>query len=269
MVHFFADRNVFPRSSTFRKVNVPMTNPLIQLWHRVVSGGIWTNEKIIFYPKLRSFYAKRIPESPLIFDVGANRGQTIKFFQSIFKKPIIHAFEPSSVVLDELRKFESDSVFLHLFALGAKSEMKTFYECVFDEVSSLQKPDINSAYFKFKSKVLLTKPEDMLQEKVVSVRTIDEIVSENHIECINVLKIDVEGHELEVLRGATKSLGKGIIKYLQLEAHVDGQYSVGPNEIEAFLKTYNYKKSAEIKHGFGNFYDMIFQPLSQAGVASV
>jgi FkbM family methyltransferase len=241
-----------------------MTHKLVKLWYRIVSGGIWTNEKVIFYPKLKKFYAGRIKKSPVIFDVGANRGQTIKFFQSTFKEPLVYAFEPSDTVFDELRKLESKTVILHHFALGEKSEDKIFYECVFDEVSSLQKPDISSDYFKFKSKVLLTKPDKMLKEKFVAVRTIDEIVKEIGIECIDILKIDVEGHELEVLKGAKDSLSKGIIVYLQLEAHADGQYSIGPNEIEIFLQTYGYIKSAQFKHGFGNFYDLIFEPQLQA-----
>jgi len=33
-------------------------------------------------------------KNPIIFDVGANEGQSIKRFKSIFPKSIIHSFEP-------------------------------------------------------------------------------------------------------------------------------------------------------------------------------
>ena len=37
---------------------------------------------------------KRLDNKPIIFDVGANQGQSIKRFKSIFSDPIIHSFEP-------------------------------------------------------------------------------------------------------------------------------------------------------------------------------
>ena len=47
--------------------------------------------------------------------------------------------------------------------------------------------------------------------------TIDEIVSEYNLEYIDFIKIDIEGHELEALKGAAKSLASGMIKALAFE----------------------------------------------------
>jgi FkbM family methyltransferase len=44
--------------------------------------------------------------------------------------------------------------------------------------------------------------------------TIDEIVSEYNLEYIDFIKIDIEGHELEALKGAGKTLASGMIKAL-------------------------------------------------------
>jgi len=52
---------------------------------------------------------------------------------------------------------------------------------------------------------------------VVDTITIDEIVSEYNLEYIDFIKIDIEGHELEALKGAGKSLASGIIKALTFE----------------------------------------------------
>ena len=61
------------------------------------------NERMFFYPKLKSFYKKAynnlLPKNLVtIFDVGANKGQSIDFFCKIFQNPIIHAFEPNPVL---------------------------------------------------------------------------------------------------------------------------------------------------------------------------
>ena len=55
------------------------------------------NEKIFFYPKLKSFYknASININSPVILDVGANKGQSIDFFKSIYPDCLIYAFEPN------------------------------------------------------------------------------------------------------------------------------------------------------------------------------
>jgi len=47
--------------------------------------------------------------------------------------------------------------------------------------------------------------------------TNDEIVSEYNLEYIDFIKIDLEGHELEALKGAGKSLASGMIKALAFE----------------------------------------------------
>ena len=44
----------------------------------------------------KKFYNEIISKkNPVIFDIGANKGQTIEFFLKIFKNPKIYAFEPS------------------------------------------------------------------------------------------------------------------------------------------------------------------------------
>jgi hypothetical protein len=48
------------------------------------------NERMLFYPKLKSFYRNKVYNNLLpknlvtIFDVGANKGQSIDFFCKIF-----------------------------------------------------------------------------------------------------------------------------------------------------------------------------------------
>ena len=50
--------------------------------------------------------------NPLIFDIGANRGQSIDRFKKIFKNPIIHSFEPNP---DEFKKLKKNMVMIKTF----------------------------------------------------------------------------------------------------------------------------------------------------------
>ena len=54
-------------------------------------------------------------------------------------------------------------------------------------------------------------------EESIELYNLDEYVKSNNIPYIILLKIDVEGYELEVLKGGSSVLGEGRIKYIQFE----------------------------------------------------
>ena len=66
--------------------------------------------------------------NPVVFDVGANKGQSVEKFKKIFNDPIVHSFEPNKDVYDIMyAKFKNDDkVFCNNFALGNKIEDKHF-----------------------------------------------------------------------------------------------------------------------------------------------
>ena len=65
-------------------------------------------------------------DNPLIFDVGANKGQSIRRFKNIFPRSTIHAFEPIKEEFVKLQdEFKNDkSIFLNNFALGDSLDQK-------------------------------------------------------------------------------------------------------------------------------------------------
>ena len=42
-------------------------------------------------------------DNPIIFDVGANTGQSVNRFKRIFNDPVIHSFEPQHNVFKQLQ----------------------------------------------------------------------------------------------------------------------------------------------------------------------
>ena len=59
---------------------------------------------------------------PIIFDVGANVGQTLDKFKKLWPESIIHCFEPITEFYDTLLKnsLKYDEVSCHNFAFGDK-----------------------------------------------------------------------------------------------------------------------------------------------------
>src|SRR5438105_253997 len=69
-------------------------------------------------------------DRPLIFDAGANWGQSIENFLRHFERPIIHSFEPDTDAFSELQRRFSGVPDLHLnpLALGAQCGSGLFLE---------------------------------------------------------------------------------------------------------------------------------------------
>lgn len=55
------------------------------------------------------------------------------------------------------------------------------------------------------------------QKEQIEIKTLDEYCEDEGISEINLLKIDVEGHELEVLNGAMDMISSGNIQYITFE----------------------------------------------------
>ena len=76
---------------------------------------------------------------------------------------------------------------------------------------------------------------------------------------IDLIKIDVEGHELKVLKGLFYNPLRSRVKFIQVEVHNDDLYEGQiKNEIIDLLELNNFYIYKEIKHGFGSFSDIIF-----------
>ncbi len=149
---------------------------------------------------------RRWSSNDIIFDVGANDGRTIRRVQHQLNSPRILAFEPVSstyqVLVDRTSQYENVSTFQ--MALGAKQREATIYLNEIAEMNSLS-PEWGSP----------------IGTEVVEVSTVDAVMKEQGIQFIHLLKIDTEGHDLEVLKGAQEALSSGRIAIVQVEVGFD------------------------------------------------
>jgi FkbM family methyltransferase len=134
-----------------------------------------------------------------------------------------------------------------------------FYESVLDETSTFSLPDENSQYLKNKNRILFQKNENAFRKVTAKITTIDQFIEENKISYVDILKIDVEGFELEVLNGARNALVKGEIGIIQLERHSDDMRVDRHPLIHELLLKNGYRQIKEIKHPFGDFHEILYQ----------
>jgi len=86
----------------------------------------------------------------------------------------------------------------------------------------------------------LNKPstEDTKSEDI-KVKTIDYVLNEFETTTTDLLKIDVEGYEIQVLEGARKSLTEKKINFIYLETGLDDRFN-SIQSLNDFLKPIGY-----------------------------
>lgn len=239
-----------------------MLKKIRKFYIRVISETMWLLEKVFFYKKLSKVIIKSriLSNSSIVFDVGANRGQSIAFFKKMFPLVTVLAFEPSPRVFLKLQKKWENKKNISLFelALGAAKGETVFFEHLLDETSTMSPPNPNSTWQKRKNRILLVRDSNSFEETLVQVTTLDIFCAENGIRQIDLLKIDVEGFEYNVLKGAQNVLMKGAIKAIQIKRHMDDMRIDNSSQINEFLNYFNFNLWASIKHTVGNYYEDIY-----------
>ena len=230
---------------------------------RLISYLIGLNEAIQFYPKLKRFYKQALPANPRIFDVGANKGQSADFFFSIRPDAQITSFEPNPRLFQLLTQKYKGKTNINLVNKGVShaKQVLTFYINKLDLTSSFEALNPTSKYLAKKAQVMGVKPTEIISETIeIETIALRDYIQEQQITHIDVLKIDTEGHELKCLKGLFPNSGCQIDR-VQLENHQDDMYqSMDTFEsIQAFLLENGYTVEITIKHGFGDFYEMIFK----------
>jgi len=160
---------------------------------------------------LKYLLQKSDPEKLLcIFDVGANKGQFLGLVtENLRQQPhVTHCFEPGLTTFNILTGAvaKKTPVILNNFALSkARGKSTLYYDKAGSGLASLTKRDLSHVNKPFESS------EDVLVE------TLDAYCEKNNIAFIDLLKIDVEGHELDVLSGANDMLRHGKIGLITFE----------------------------------------------------
>jgi FkbM family methyltransferase len=176
-----------------------------------------------------------VSASPLIFDIGANMGQTVKNFRNTFQNPHIHAFEPGHVAFTALKKNYGSyrDITLNNMALGSSKETRTFLENEHNDMSSF----------------LETGSEgwgSIAERNPVKINTVDDYCDARQIEKIDILKSDTQGFDLEVLKGAERTIARGGIYLVYLEITFAELYKGLPpaDEIMRFLREHHFSPVA-------------------------
>lgn len=145
-----------------------------------------------------NLWVKLITNSKLVFDVGANTGIYSLVAKAINPSAEVYAFEPIPWVFEKMK---------HNFLLNNYS-VKEYDFALSDytgTASIFLEEDQAHVYSVTVNKNMLEQSKPAVEKQIKTI-TLADVIEQNQIQHIDVLKIDVETHEAEVLRGMGKYL---------------------------------------------------------------
>jgi FkbM family methyltransferase len=147
--------------------------------------------------ELLELLASNAPQ--VVYDVGANVGTWTLLAKAIFPQCNVHAFEPLANHVTKFREHTARvaGVHLHEVALGSVSGKQVMHVTSLSDASSLLEVGLEMEQ-RFNV-------SEASQEQV-AVERLDHYIDKNKVPFPDLIKLDVQGYEMEVLRGGERCL---------------------------------------------------------------
>jgi FkbM family methyltransferase len=177
--------------------------------------GIGSGIEVVSSGEKTMFGVLRQQFSPpyCIFDVGSNKGQFLQLVLENIERDLlsIHCFEPGHDAFKALAAFSGRVKEINgsrLNNIGVSKEPGTavlHFDQVGSVLASLTKRKLDHIGIEFE------------KTEQVEITTIDQYCRENNVDHIHLLKIDVEGHEFDVITGAKEMFESSSIDMVSFE----------------------------------------------------
>ena len=225
-------------------------------------SAIFFFDIIDFYhqKKILNFFKKKKINIRSFVDVGSHKGKYFDLFAKDYKIKKSLLIEPQKqyfhYLKNKYKKFKNINIFN--CAVSNKNGASLFYINHHDLTSSLNSLNHKNTFLKFKSRLFGVEPKNMIKKKVrVKITTLNNILKKIKIEHLDLVKIDTEGHELQVLQGIGKKIKK--IKIFLIEFRNDNVYrKYNSAKIHNNLIKNNFYLSKIFKFPFSTWEDRIY-----------
>ena len=227
--------------------------------------------KIIFFDILDKYFhqkniitylKKNIKNIEVFFDIGSHKGTYTDLIIKEYKVRKVVMVDPQKNIFKFIKKkyVNNKIVKTYNFAISDKKKKQTLYINKHDLTSSLTQIDKKNSYLNLKAKLFGGTINDLIQNKyMVNSCRLSEIIKKNSVNKIDLLKIDTEGHELQVLKGAGSFL-KNKVNFMLIEIHNSNIFiDYDAKKIHNFLKKNKFILRKKYKFPFTTWEDRIYK----------
>lgn len=177
---------------------------------------------------------KKIKNINTLIDVGSNKGQFVLLCIKFFPNLLIYSFEPIKEALIKQKNLLSfkNNIYFYNTGIGNKNKIINFFITNRADSSSFltinKSKNYNKNYY-------------VKEKRKIKIQKLDQILNNKKLIKPVLIKIDVQGFELEVLKGSKKILPN--IDYLLLEVSKNQMYNKQAIELEIinFLKKEKFR----------------------------
>lgn len=166
----------------------------------------------------------------IIFDVGANIGQTSLYFHSLWPDADIYAFEPVTATYEKLTRAvaaQSSQINCERIALSDECGEVNIHLSNNSELATLN------------PKFILTSSLSG-EKETVRTSTVQDWCSSKGLTHVDLLKVDTEGNDLSVLQGAALMFERQKIGAVLVEIHMGTQVDPTLETIRSWMEQYDY-----------------------------
>lgn len=190
-------------------------------------------------------------------DIGSNKGQFALLIRGVHPEAEIYAFEPLLKPFETLEKVFSEDTKFHCFnvAVGQdSSDTQINVSASNDSSSLLEITDLQVEIFPGTQKESI---------ETIAVRPLKNYIEKFKRNQNTLLKIDVQGYELEVLQASACYLSE--VRWVYVEASFKELYKdqAFAHEVITFLSSYNFRLTGVYNAGYSHGYcvqgDFLFE----------
>jgi FkbM family methyltransferase len=226
------------------------------------------NLAIFFFDILDSYHQKKIlgfiknkyKNINFFIDIGSHKGKYFDLFNKSYKIKTAVLVEPQKKYFYYLKKKYKKlySIKIYNTAISNKNGNSYFYINHHDLTSSLNRINHNNLFLKIKSKLFGLDSKSMIKEKIkIKINTLNNLLRKFKVKKIDLVKIDTEGHELEVLQGLKNTVKR--VQIILIEFRSDNVYkNYKPSKIHKNLVKNNFYLAKVFKFPFTTWEDRIY-----------